>query len=289
MSLAGEPRVRGAVVRRLREPLLGEVDGDDPLGAGQPAADHRPEADEAAAEHGTGRAGLHARGVDGGADARREPARERRAAFERRLRAHLGERDLRHHRVLREGRRAHEVAERVTVPAEPGRAVGEVAEPLLVPDRDAAVRARAQAVDALPALRCEQRHHVVAGRDERHAVAHALDDACALVPEHARRVAGRIGARRRVEVGVADAARDEPDERLARLRLGQLDVLDDERLSELLENGGADLHPPILLSRTGGARARACPRLRARRRSRARPAGPPTTSRAMRSRRGRRA
>ena len=79
-------------------------------------------------------------------------------------------------------------------------------------------------------------------RDERHAVADALDDAGALVAEHARHVAARIGPGRRVEVGVADAAGDEPHERLAGLRLGQLDVLDDERLPELLEHRGAYLH-----------------------------------------------
>ena len=68
-----------------------------------------------------------------------------------------------------------------------------------------------------------------------------LDDAGALVSEHARRVAARVGAGRRVEVGVADAAGGDPDERLARLRLLQLDVLDDERLPELLEDCGADV------------------------------------------------
>ncbi len=50
--------------RRFREPLLGQVDGDDPLGAGEPAADHRSEADEAAAEDGADRAGLHPGGEE---------------------------------------------------------------------------------------------------------------------------------------------------------------------------------------------------------------------------------
>jgi hypothetical protein len=40
---------------------------------------------------------------------------------------------------------------------------------------------------------------------------------------------------------VADAAGDDPDERLACLRLRQLDLLDDERLPELLENCGPDV------------------------------------------------
>jgi hypothetical protein len=62
------------------------------------------------------------------------------------------------------------------------------------------------------------------------------------MPEHARRVAGRVRARRRVEVGVADTARLEAHEHLPRLGLGQVHLLDDERLAELLEYCGADLH-----------------------------------------------
>jgi hypothetical protein len=46
----------------------------------------------------------------------------------------------------------------------------------------------------------------------------------------------------RVEVCVADAAGPEPDEDLALAGWTQLDILDDERMGELLENGGADPH-----------------------------------------------
>jgi hypothetical protein len=99
-------------------------------------------------------------------------------------------------------------------------------------------------VDAGAALRGEQRHDVVARAHQRHAVTDLLDHAGALVPEHARRVAGRVGAGGGVQVGVADAAGDEADEHLAGLRLLQVDVLDDEWLAEFLENGGADLHGP---------------------------------------------
>ena len=98
-------------------------------------------------------------------------------------------------------------------------------------------------MDALAALGREERDDVVAGRDRRDAVADALDDACALVAEHGRRVAGGVGAGGGVEIRVADAAGDEPDERLSRLRLGELDLLHRQRRSELLQDGGADLHP----------------------------------------------
>ena len=92
------------------------------------------------------------------------------------------------------------------------------------------------------ALGREERDDVVARRDERDARPDSLDDSGTLVPEHARRVAGRVGAGGRVEIRVAHTARGEPHEHLAVLRLGEVDLLDDERLPELLEHCGADLH-----------------------------------------------
>ena len=83
---------------------------------------------------------------------------------------------------------------------------------------------------------------MVAGRDARHALADLLDDPRALVPEHGGGVAGGIGATGGVEVGVADAAGREAHEHLTGSRPVELDLLDDERLGELLENGGANLH-----------------------------------------------
>ncbi len=97
-------------------------------------------------------------------------------------------------------------------------------------------------MDALAALGREERDDVIARRDQLHARADALDDSRALVPQHARRVAGRIGTRGRVQIRVAHAAGCEPDEHLAVLRLGKIELLNDERLPELLEHGGADLH-----------------------------------------------
>ena len=131
---------------------------------------------------------------------------------------------------------------RVAVAREPRRAVRHVAESLLVADRDAPVRPPAAAVDALAALGGEEGDDMVPGRHERHVRADPLDDPGALVAEDARRVTGRVRPGRRVEIGVADAARGEPDEHLARLRLGEVELLDDERLAELLEHRCADLH-----------------------------------------------
>src|SRR5581483_4373711 len=91
------------------------------------------------------------------------------------------------------------------------------------------------------ALRREQRDDVVARPDEAHVRPDRLDDTGALVAEDARGVPGRIGTRGGVQVGVADAAGGEPDERLPRLRLLELDLLHDERLAEPLEDCRPDL------------------------------------------------
>ena len=87
---------------------------------------------------------------------------------------------------------------------------------------------------------------MVARLHRAHAVADALDHACALVPEHGGRVARGVGAGGREEIGVAHAAGHEPDEHLSCAGLGQLELLHLERRPERLEHGGADLHDAIL-------------------------------------------
>src|SRR5207244_410952 len=120
------------------------------------------------------------------------------------------------------------------------------AEPLLLPNREAEVRARVEAVLALPALRREERDDVIARSDRGDAIANCLDDARSFVPEDRGRIAGRVGTRGRVEVRVADAAGDQADEHLTGFRLGEIELLDLERLAEPLEHRGADLHGAIL-------------------------------------------
>jgi hypothetical protein len=234
--------IGSAVVARHRQPLLREIDADDPVGALQPASRHCAEADQACAEHDARGARLDLRPVHRRAEAGRQPAGEEAGAVERSFGAHLRQRDLRHDRVLGERRRAHEVTDRLSVPRQARGSVRKEALVLLLADRDADVRLPASAVDALAALRREERHDMVARCHRGDAAPDRLDDAGALVPEHRRRIPGRVGAGCGVEVGVADTAGHEPDEHLTRLRLRQLDVLHLERLSELLQDGGADLH-----------------------------------------------
>ena len=99
------------------------------------------------------------------------------------------------------------MAQRLAAAREPRGAVGQVAEVLLLADRQAEVGQRAAAVHALAALGREQRHDVVALAQQRDALAEALDDArrprgrapSARSPRgrRPRRCTGRCGRRRR--------------------------------------------------------------------------------------------
>src|SRR5207244_9774433 len=109
------------------------------------------------------------------------------------------ERDLRHDRALRERGSPHEVTDRHAVAREPRRPVRKMALVLLLANGQTEIRPVIAAVLALAALRREERDDMVARRDIRHAVAYDLDDACAFVPEHCRRIAGGVGARSGVE------------------------------------------------------------------------------------------
>src|SRR5215208_2799488 len=139
------------------------------------------------------------------------------------------------------------------IPVVAGRAIRQVALVLLLADGQAKVGLGRLAVGAFAALGREQRDDVIAGRQAGDPLARRLDHAGALVPQHGRRVAGRVGAAGGVEVGVADAARGQAHQNLTGPRSVELDVLDDERLGELLEYRGADLHRRRTLTQRAGA------------------------------------
>ncbi len=145
-------QVRRALPPGELEPVVGEVDADDALRAGQPRPRHGTEADHPRAEHDAGAARLHPRRGEHGAQPGGQAAGEQARAVERRLRGDLGQGDLGHDGRLGEGRRAHEVAQGLARARQPRRPVGQEAAVLLLADRQAEVRARAAAVRALPAL-----------------------------------------------------------------------------------------------------------------------------------------
>ena len=173
-----------------------------------------------------------------------------------RLGRDLRERDLRHHRVLRERARPHEVADLA-------RRRGTGASCRREGSPGSAARGSRGRGSCGLLRQCSHSRHWGENRVTTRSPGATLVTPSptrstmpgALVPEHRRRVAGRVGARGGVHVGVADAARLEADEHLAGLRLGEVDLGDAQRLAELLEHGGFDLHGRCLLSQVNGRRA----------------------------------
>ena len=212
---------------RELQPVVGEVYADDPFRALQPRACDGAKANHSGAEYNAGRARLHLGRVDRSAKAGRKATGEKAGVVEWRLFRDVRQGDLRHHGVLSEGRGSHEVTQRLTIERKARSAVGEVALALLLADRKAKVGARIEAVNALAALRREQRHDMVADRNRADALTYRLNNAGALMTEHGRRVAGRVNTRGRVEVGVADAAGNEPHQHLAGLRFGKVNLAND--------------------------------------------------------------
>src|SRR5437762_4075177 len=97
---------------------------------------------------------------------------------------------------------------RMGSPSRPSRVVpSEIPLVLLLADCETEIRTVAQAVNTEAALRGEHRHHLIARPDRGHVRTDLLDDARSLVAEHRRRVAGRIGARGRIQVRVTNTAR----------------------------------------------------------------------------------
>jgi hypothetical protein len=160
--VAADEGVRGALAAGHRQAVLGEVDADDAFGAGDAAAGDRAQADEAGAEDHARRAPPHLGDVERGADARGRAAGQGADDVRRRGGVDLGHRDLGQDRRLGEGARAHEVAQRLAAARQARGAVGQVPLTLLLADGQADVGPVRQAVDALAALRREQREDAIA-------------------------------------------------------------------------------------------------------------------------------
>ena len=193
----------------MLELLRRDVDGDDPLRAGEPRALHDGEPDAAAADHGDGRALPHRRRPEGGARAGREAAREQRRLLDRQLLRHLHRARLVHDRVVGERAAAEHRRQQ--------RAVGgPVQPPLRAKLRGAAARIAAPALRALAARRAPGDDDAVAGRDRGHVAPDLLDDARALVAEQDREPHPPALRLDDVQVGVAEPAGVDADEHLAR-------------------------------------------------------------------------
>ena len=220
-----------------------DVNAHDHVGADHAGALDDVETDAAQAEHHHVRPRLHLRGVDHRADTGGYAAADVANLVERRVLADLCQGDLRKHRVIREGRRAHVVVDDpVLAERKPAGAVGHHALALGLANRLAQIGLAGGAVLALTALRRIQRDHVVALAKRRHARPHVDDDAGTLVAQNRREQAFRICAGQGERVGVADAGRLDLDQHFAGPRSVEIDGLDAERHTRLPGYGGLRLH-----------------------------------------------
>ena len=217
---------------RQRELLLGHVDREDAGSAGDARALDGRDADAAAAEHGHGRAGRHARRIDGRADTGGHAAADQRRDLQRDLLAHRHDADRGTDHVLGHVAERAERRERLVAELEPARPVDH--QPA-TRHRAAQERFVAHAVEAAAAVRHERHDHVVARLGVRHAFADLFDHAGPFVAEHERQRM-RDRAVERGEIGVADAGRGHLDPDLDRLGPIELDLFD----GDLVELEGDD-------------------------------------------------
>src|SRR5436190_7158561 len=203
-----------AVLAREPLPRLVAAHRDDPLGAHALRREHGEQADRAVADDDDRCASLHVRGVG------REPAGAEDVADGEHARDHVGRRDVlrRHQRAVGERN-----AQQRSLRADDWR--------LLLAGRLVAVRA--------------VRTRVVAGEegsDDELALpngpdraADLLDDAAVLVA-HRRRLLHHVGAAIRPQIGPADAARRETDDRIRRGDDGRVGTVLDAHVARTIEN-----------------------------------------------------
>ena len=231
----GVDRVRRAEGARGFKLVVGDVDGDDRRGAGDPRALHRIQADAAAADDDDAAAGADPRRVDHGAVAGQHAAGDQRGDVERHVFGDALNLAVMDDDMLGEGADAHAVDDALAAGAVQ-RALLIEREHLLALHRRAAGAGGAEAAGA-----DQRRHHGIADLDPRHAGADRLDDPRRLVAVD-RRQRAAPGAFPKEHVAVADRARLDLDADLALAGLGEVDLLERERLAEGAADGGAGFH-----------------------------------------------
>jgi len=107
------------------------------------------------------------------------------------------------------------------------------------------MRASRQALGAIATVDGRAGDDVVALFDRAHLGTDSLDNTVWFVAEDSR-CACRQGTANAMKITMADAGRDSSHKDLARTRLVDLDFLDYERLIGFAQNGGFDLHGPLL-------------------------------------------
>src|ERR1700730_7442362 len=224
-----------------------DIDADDFVGTNHPRALDNIEADAAEAENDHIGARRDLGGVDHRADARGYAAADVTDLVERRIRADLGDRDLRQHGIIRECRAAHIVEDRLALVAETRGAIWHQAFALGRADRGAEVGLLAEAAFALSAFRRVKRDHMVARLYRGDARPYFPDDAGALMAQDRGEDPLAVEAIERIGVGVANPRRLDLDQNFTGLGAFEVQLDDFKRLLRLERDCGKCLHLVLLL------------------------------------------
>jgi hypothetical protein len=219
-----------------------EVDTDDLVGADHLGGLDHVEADAAEPEHHHVGTGFHLGGEQHGAHASGHATADVADLVEGRVIADLGQGDLGHHDVVREGGGAHVVQDGLAIQAEAAGGVGHQAAALGAADLLAQVGLARQAELALAAFRRVERNHVIAGTQGFDVRAHVDNHTGAFMAEDGREEAFRIGAGEGVVIGVANAGSLDFDQHFAGLGAFEVDGFDAQRGAGLPGNGCAGFH-----------------------------------------------
>ena len=233
-----------------------DIDADDHVGAGKARALDDGEADAAEPEHHDIGARLDPGRVEHRAQARGDAAADQADLVERRVLADLRRGDLRHHRVVGEGRGAHIVEQPVAADGEAAGAVRHQALALGLADRDAEIGLAGEAEFAMAAFRRVERNHMVAGLERGDAGAGIDDHARSLMAQNGGKQPLRVCPGERVGIGMANAGRPDLHQDLALAGAVEFHGFDAERLAGFQGYGGAGLHgrrPPLDDRRPGSA------------------------------------
>ncbi len=220
-----------------------DIDANDHVGARQPQALHDVQTNAAEAKDDAVCPLLNLRRVHHRADAGGHAATDIADLVERRVLTDFRRCDLGHHRVVRKGRRAHVVQDRIAIQCrESARPIGHQALPLRRPDRLAKVRLWVQAVLTFPTFRGVQRDDMVARFQRFDARAAFDDDSGALMAKDRGEHAFGVSARKGKLVCVANAGRLDLNQNFALTRAVQINFGDFKRATGLGGHCGAGFH-----------------------------------------------
>ena len=243
---------------RHRDLVGVQVDPHDLIRTGQPKSLNYIKSDTAQSKHDSGRTDLDLGGIYDGPYTCGDAAADVADLVERSIFADLGKRDFRQDGVVREGRAAHVMQDRIAIEGrEPRCAVWHQALTLRRADLLAQVRLGVQAILAFTAFGRVERNNVIAGLQGGDPFPDFQNDSSAFVAQDRGKQSFRISARQGEFIGVADACGLHLDQHLARAGAVEIYIHDFKGFSGLNGDGGFGEHGILLLWGQGGPHGRA--------------------------------